>query len=230
MADYPDWTDSVAIIAAEIMLPIDMQAAYIMMPVDIQAQYLTLDIDIVAQTVGDITVDIAAQSVGNIAVNIAAAAVTLNVAIASSAVTLNVDIKAQTLTNLNIQINAQAVGVYLQPDWNVLQGTDKNETGSATVPDGDSAYVLDYTVTNGKTFYITQWGFSLNFNGAVVAHLYRLHVATYTRLALNGGSGGGSQSFTKPIAVVAGDHIKIGVTNFSAADATGYGSIGGYEI
>jgi hypothetical protein len=208
MADYPDWTDSVAIIAAEIMLPMDLQAAYIMMPVDIQAQYLTLNIDIVAQSVGDISVDIAAASIGNI----------------------GIDIKAATIGNLNIDIEAQSIGMYLQPDWQVKAGTDKNLSGTATVTGPSTAYVLDYTVTNGKTFHICQWGFLLEFNGAIMAMLYSLHTSTYTLLAVNGGTAGGSQSFTKPITVVAGDHIKVKVVNLDGTDHTGYGSVGGFEI
>jgi len=230
MADYPDWTDSVAIIATEIMVAIDLQAAYIMMPVDIQAQYVDIEVDIVAQTVGNILVDIKAQSVGNIAVNIAASAVTLNVAIASSAVTLNVDIKAQTLTNLNIQINAQAVGVYLQPDWNVLQGTDKNLVGTADVDTDTWTKVLEYTVPTGKTFYACQWGFGIEQNCSILAHLRYLHVSTETNLAMNGGYMGGAQSFTKPVTVVAGDKIRVYLYHVGATLQPGHAFVGGYEI
>ena len=206
--DYPDWTDSVAIIAAEIMLPIDMQAAYIMMPVDIQAQYLTLDIDIVAQSVGNLTVDIAAASIGNI----------------------GIDIKAATIGNLTIDIEAQSVGMYLQPDWQVLQGTDKNLTGSATVTADSAAFVLDYTVTDGKTLYVCQWSANISYNVNVAALLYYRHGTTDYLLGAIGGPTGASQSFSKPITVVAGDHIKVQVYNFDASNHTCYACVGGYEI
>ena len=208
MADYPDWTDSVAIIAAEIMLPIDMQAAYIMMPIDIQAQYVNLNVDIVAQTIGAIDVDIAAASIGNI----------------------GIDIKAATIGNLTIDIEAQSVGVYLQPDWQVKAGTDKNIYASASLADATWTKVLDYTVPTGKTFYLTQWGFMVSGATGMNAYLYYTHVTTDAELACGGGYFGGMQSFTKPIAIVAGDKIRMKLIQFSGGTLGVGCSIGGYEI
>jgi len=209
MADYPDWTDLVQIVGTDIMVAVDLQAAYIMMPVDIQAQYVDLTVDIVAQTVGNITVDIAAQTVGNI----------------------GIDLKAQSVGNITIDVETQSVGIYLKADWEVLQGTDKNEYGYATVGAEAEAIVLDYTVPAGKTFYICQWGFGVLWNGGVIAKLSHVHNATVTYLSVAGGYSGGTQSFTKPIAVLAGYHIKVYIINMDSGGAhTGYGSIGGYEI
>jgi hypothetical protein len=208
MGDYPDWTDSVAIIATEIMVAIDLQASYIMMPVDIQAQYVTLNIDIVAQTVGAIDVDIAAASIGNI----------------------GIDIKAATIGNITIDIEAQSVGMYLQPDWQVKAGTDKNLQGAADCPDATPTYVLSSQVTAGKTFYICQWGFNILANSGVRALLLYKHNSDYHILSVSGGQVGNAQSFTKPIAVVAGDYIVVSLTQWSGGTVSGVGSVGGYEI
>jgi len=208
MADYPDWTDLVQIVGTDIMVAVDLQAAYIMMPVDIQAQYVDLTVDIVAQTVGHITVDIAAQSAGDI----------------------TVDITAQTLSNINIQINAQAVGVYLQPDWQVKAGTDKNLVGTADVDTDTWTKVLEYVVTTGKTFYACQWGFGLELNTSVLAHLRYLHISTETNLAMNGGYMGAAQSFTKPVTVVAGDKIRVYLYHLGATLQPGHAFVGGYEV
>ena len=208
MADYPDWTDSVQIVGTDIMVAIDLQAAYIMMPVDIQAQYLTLNIDITAQTLANLKVDINAASIGNI----------------------GIDIKAATIGNLTIDIEAQSVGVYLQPDWQVKAGTDKNIYASASLADATWTKVLDYTVPTGKTFYLTQWGFMVSATTGMNAYLYYTHITTDTELACGGGYFGGMQSFTKPIAIVAGDKIRMMLIHF-AGTAKGTGcSIGGYEL
>lgn len=208
MADYPDWTDIIQIVGSDIMVPIDVQGAYIMMPVDIQAQYLTLDIDIVAQTVGNIEVDLVAQSVGNI----------------------EVDIAAQTIGNLIIDIEAQSIGLYLKADWEVIQGTDKNLYAYATCNDATVTTVLDYTVPAGKTFYICQWGFNMALVTGMIGWLDYLHDATPSPLAVNGGYCGAAQSFTKPIAVVAGDHVRVVLYQASGSGGTGRASVGGYEL
>jgi len=206
--DYPDWTRLIQLIGADIMMPIDVQAAYIMMPIDIQAQYVNLEVDIVAQTVGNIGIDIKAATIGNI----------------------GIDIKANTLGNLTIDIEAQSIGIYLKADWEVLQGTDKNLSGYAECPDGSATFVIDYTVVADTAFIICQWGFNLAADCGGQASLWFRHNATDARLAMTGGRMGNSQSFSKPIAVVAGDHIKLSVFQVSGAAVYGYGCVGGYEI
>ena len=230
MADYPDWTRLIQLIGSNIMLPIDIQASYVMIPVDIQAQYVTLDIDIVAQTVGNITVDIAAQTIGNIDINLAASDITLDINIAASDITLNVDITAQTIGNLTIYVEAQSVGIYLKADWEVLQGTDYNIDGSATCNDGVLTSVVSQQATAGKTFYVCQWGFNIEANSGVKGVLYYHHNASDTVLAENGGMIGAAQSLTKPIAVEAGDYIRINLQQWSGSNVDGHASIGGYEI
>lgn len=230
MADYPDYqrlvrivgsditltievdavnvTLDINLVSADIMMPIDLQASYIMMPVDIQGQYITLEIDIVAQTVGNIEVDLVAQTVGNI----------------------EVDIKAQTIGDITISIDAQNVGVYLQPDWQTLQGTDKNLTGLGSVALGTTLEVIDYTIPAGKTFYICQWGGGVINDASMYGILQYKHNTTYTTVAMNGGAMGCAQSFTKPVAVVTSDHIILKLLHWHTSDSTVIGVVGGYEI
>lgn len=206
--DYPDWTRLIQIIGSNIMVPLDLQAAYIMMPIDIQAQYVNLEVDIVAQTIGSIDVDIAAQTVGNI----------------------GIDIKANTLGNLVIDIEAQSIGIYLKADWEVLQGTDKNVDASASCTDGNLVQVLSQEVTATKIFYICQWGFNVEGNTGVKAVLWKYGDTTTTILAESGGQVGGAQSFSKPIAVDAGDYVRVSLQQWSGGAIVGHGSVGGYEI
>lgn len=98
MSDYPDFTESIQIVGTDITLPILITACTV-----------TFNIDIVAQTVGNIGIDIKAQTLAQLNINLAASAITLNVAIQSSAVTLNVDITAQTLAQLNVNLAASAI-------------------------------------------------------------------------------------------------------------------------
>jgi len=230
MADYPDYTTLMQILGSDIMLPIDIQGAYIQMPVDIQGQYVTLDIDIVAQSVGNLTIDIAAQSLGNLDINIAASAVTLNVAIQSSAVTLDVDITAQTIDNLKININAQDIGVYLQPEWSAKTGVDKNLTGVATISSGFLTTILEYTVTSGKTFYISTWGFNMLASAGIMAILTKVVDATETVIFCSGGQTGNAHSLNKPITVPGGGKVRVKCEQFTGGDVMVRASVGGYEI
>jgi hypothetical protein len=236
MADYPDWTDLVQIIGADIMVPIDMQGAYIMMPVDIQAQYVTLSIDITAQSVGDITVDIAAQSIGNIAVNIAASAVTLNVAIQSSAVTLNVDITAQTLGDITISIDAQTVGVYLNPDWQVKAGNGKVLVVDSTNKTFGQNDYTSYTVPAGKTYYITDLSLGAHAYGVddavypQVCDVYLYNQTDGVAVGRVGGYGGGSVSFPSPRIITTGKELRLYVVSHTYAACTMHGVCGGYVI
>ena len=228
--DYPDYTDLIQIIGADIMVPIDIQGAYIMMPVDIQAQYLTLEIDIVAQTVGNIGIDIKAQTFEKLNINLAASAITLDINLKTSDITLDVDISAQTVGNITIDIEAQSVGVYQQPEWSALQGEDKNLFGSAVVGAGQQLKVLEYTVTALKTFYLCQWGFALDKAQGIRAAIAKYLDTTTTWLSVGGGYCGNSQTFSKPLVIPAGGKIQVWVTNLGADSTTGLASFGGYEI
>lgn len=212
--DYPDYTDIMVIVGAEIMVPIDVQGAYIMMPVDIQAQYVTLEIDIVAQTVGNIDINIAAQSIDKVAVNIAASAVTLDINIKTSAITLNVDITAQTIGNLTIDIKTQSVGVYTEPDWQVAAGKQKQLCGSTSslAVDG-SGNAINYTVPGGKT--LKAYGLAFNVYAATAEDRDKNQIG-YVALSLGataliqlGGNGGGALCFSAPIRYTAGQQCRV---------------------
>lgn len=208
MADYPDYTNVMQIIGSDIMVPFDIQAAYIMMPIDIQAQYMNLKIDIAAQTIGNIGIDIKAASVEKI----------------------NVDITTQSIGNLVIDIEAQSVGIYLKADWEVLAGHDLNLDGTAACADGNLVVVLDHLVENCTAFYICQWGFNVDGNTGVKAVLFYTSDAVNTMLAESGGQVGNSQPFSKPIAIVVGDKIRVSLQQWSGAEIDGHASVGGYWI
>jgi hypothetical protein len=214
MADYPDWTELVNIVGTDIMVAIDLQGAYIMMPVDIQAQYLTLEIDIVAQTVGNIAIDLAAQSVGAI----------------------SVDITAQTIAQLDINIDAQNVGVYLQPDWQVKAGTYKNFYATGSAKTGGQLIYVSYTVTTGKTLYITGFSFAMTAT-TITDYDHHLYVQGYlydstagTFFAFSAGLGGSVASLTQPIAFTSGHLFQAIITNFSNIACEMKVNAWGYEI
>lgn len=195
MADQPDYTTSVDIIAQTLAT----------LDIDIVAQTLaTLNVDIVAQTLAQINVDIIAQTVGNLAVNIT----------------------AQDLAQLVIKIAAQTVGVYLQPEWTALQGTDKNMAATAAGASGALTLVLTYTVPTGKTLYINQWGFNVQAAAGVIGLLY----STATPLVYSGGYSGNAHSLPKPVAVAAGGIARIYCIQYSSGAATMGASLGGYEL
>lgn len=208
MADYPDYTQIFQLIGTDIMVPIDIQGSYIMLPVDIQAQFANLNIDIVAQTIGNIDVNLAAQSIDKI----------------------EVDITAQTITNLDIEIVAQNIGIYLQPGWAALKGTDMNDSGEGWCDQANWVLLITYPVPLLKTLYITQIGFT---------HTYILAGTLGVSAALEidgeivhvcGGNTGGSIILSKPIVANGGSVVEVSLKN-NGDDATyGYASIGGYQV
>lgn len=199
MGDYPDYTDIMVIVGAEIMVPIDLQAAYVMMPVDIQAQLVTLEIDIVAQTVGNIKIDLAAQTVGNILV----------------------DIKAQTIGNINIDIETQSVGVYLQPEWAAKTGIDMNFGFISQEVESNVEHEASYTVTAGKKLYITNFNGQLNASGVedldknqmIFAYIYDQTGGGGT--CPIGGNGGFSICLSEPVVFDSQHLIKFRAKNVS---------------
>jgi len=214
MGDYPDWTDLVQIVGADIMVPIDIQGAYIMMPVDIQAQYVNLDIDIVAQSVGNIAIDLVAQSVGDI----------------------TVDIKAQSIEHLDIDIEAQHVGVYLQPDWTALQGKDKNFNALTAALATGFYTSAEYAVPEGKTLYITHiagWCFSssdVNRDEIVIMGISIYDETAGAYVFASGGNGGCATNLSKPIVIPEEHTVWLMSWNFSAHPCDVRVSAGGYEI
>jgi hypothetical protein len=224
MPDYADWTESIELLGTEIQVPIDIQGAFIQVPIDIQGQYVDLTVDIVAQTVGNIAIDIAAQTIGNISVNIAASAVTLNINIAAQA------------ANVTIEINAQTVAVKLQPDWSSQQGQHKFfRVSGSNIATGVSA-AANYTVTAGKTLFITHFGGSMYGTAAAdrdkdqICYMNIMNNTTATILAELGGHGGGGMVLPTPVKIPAGEVFRYQTWNFSNHNCEVYLTAGGYEI
>lgn len=212
--DYPDWTDSIQIIGTDIMIPFDLQGANIMVPMDIQGQNIDLAIDIVAQTIGNIAIDLVAQSVGNI----------------------EVDIKAQTIGNLVIDIEAQSVGVYLQPDWSALQGTDKNFNALSSDLATGLYTSVEYDVPGAKTLYITHIaGWSTGYlhsdrdkNQMMAVAIYDEDAGDY--LFFKGGNGGAGMDMSKPVVIPGGHNAWFMCFNFANHNCDLRVSAGGYEL
>ncbi len=205
--DYPDWTDLVQIIGADIMVPIDIQGAYIMMPVDIQAQYLTLEIDIVAASVEKVKVDLVAQTVGAI----------------------EIDIKAASIGTLNIDIEAQSVGVFMQPDWNVKEGNAKAWALTGSIREPGEYLEQTYEVPAGKTLYITDsscLSYTTNAEHADKPQVIEMNQTGYYL----GGNGGCHLQQMTPLKITAGLSMTFRITNRAAHNTYICGSVRGWEI
>ncbi|MBA7581877.1 hypothetical protein ES708_23790 [subsurface metagenome] len=211
--DYPDWTDSIQVIGADIMLPIDLQAAYIMMPIDIQAQYINLAIDIVAQTIGNIAIDLAAQSVGDI----------------------TVDIKAQTIGNLVIDIEAQSVGIVLNPEWEVTLGHGKAVRGWVSDIDfNEHGTAIEYLVNTGHTLYI--YGLQSSARANLETDADKLH--TYHIDITLGGIGTvflGAQvgiiwTLAAPMKITTGNYVTFEAWSYAGHSINIYCSFLGFEV
>lgn len=195
-SDYPDYTDVMQIIGSDIMVPFDIQGAYIMMPVDIQAQYVNVEVDIVAQTVGNIGIDIKAATIGTIAI----------------------DIKTATIGNLTIDIEAQSVGVYMQPEWAALQGTDKSFYASTDSAEWNGYAEDTWDVVGGDNLYITAFGASCIPHGFVDEDKTMIFVVdigdieTGGEMLHQGGNYGCSLSLSKPLVIPVGHTFSVKIT------------------
>jgi len=220
-------------IAAQTLAQLNMNIAASAVTIDvaIQSSAVTLnvqtaagqhvDIDISAQSIGHINIDIAEQSVGNLNINIAASAVTITVSVTGTA---------------QIDIETQSVGIYLQPDWQALQGTDKNFYFSGINYTWNDGGYVSYTVPAGKTLYLC--GVSFAIMAAAAADydhfLYCMgSVINYTTgvfLAYSGFLAGGQLTFTKPLVFSAGQEVRISNYNYSNITCHLTCSGWGYEI
>ncbi len=220
MADYPDWTAAIELLGSEIQVPIDVQGAYIQMPIDIQGQYITLDI------------------------NIAASAITLNVAIASSAVTLNVNISSTTAAlsvnltasaiTLNISVTAQTIAVRNQGEYSAVAGQGVEKTVSFTNVTFGNAGTATYTVTAGKTLYITDVSFAIWANAAASGDLNQMGdvaiLVGSTVYFIMGGNGGGMVVLPRPLIFAAGTVVILGVDVRANHACNGFAQFHGYEL
>ncbi len=174
----------------------------------------TIPTSIIAQTIAQLNVDIIAQTLA----------------------ALDINITGQDLAELVINIAAQDVGIYLQPEWAALQGDDKNFSVGASNQTRGNGASASYTVTAGKTLYISGASFWIYANLAAdsdknqmgLAWLYNNTDLIY--LATLGGNGGGGLSFPKPLVIPSEKEFKYFVLNRSNHNCDMYMSAWGYEI
>jgi len=246
MADYPDYTQLFNLVGSDIMVPIDIQGAYIMLPVDIQAQWATLEISIVAQTVEFLTVDIAAQTIDKLDINLAASDIILSMNLAASAIILDINIKDITagvtfnIGNIegpfNIFIGTiQTVGLYLQPEWAAKTGIEKYIRAEAENKPYGGFDFTNYTVTDGKTLYITTVVGLFFANepadadkpqmGAVVLQ----NITLAKILLILGGNGGCAATLPTPIKVGENEIFQIRLNTYGNHDMDPDATALGYE-
>ena len=192
---------------------IELLGTEIQVPIDIQGAFIQMPIDIQGQYV---TLDINIESV--------AADVTMNVNITASAVTINMDIKAQS------------VAIKSQGEWSPQAGQQKyfRVSGSSVAVGGSAA--ADYTVTAGKTLFITHFGGSMYGTAAAdrdkdqVCYMNIMNNTTAIILAELGGHGGGGMVLPTPVKIPAGEVFRYQIWNFSNHVCEVYLTAGGYEI
>ena len=111
--------------------------------------------------------------------------------------------------------------VYLVPEWAALNAVDKDlykATNNLAAGMGSSGV---YTVTAGKTLYITDYTWSISANVAADRELNQMGVASIidntagTTFVIEGGNGGGGASLNKPIIIPANHIVGYGVLNAS---------------
>jgi hypothetical protein len=158
-------------------------------------------------------IDIVAQTIGNLAVNIAG-----------------------QIADLAINIAAQNVGIYLQPEWAAKVGVDKSfNWASLNLGEGLSAS-LPYTVTAGKTLYITQLSFYSHAVDVANADLNQMCMGYITdnddaaNAWYQGGNGGGGVVFSKPMAFEGGHTVNFAVMNCSNHHTKSGVTASGYEV
>lgn len=217
MSDYPDGTMPVSIIAQAIA---DLA-------VDIVAQTIgNLAVDIAAQTLAALGVDITAQSVGNLAVDIAA----------QTLASLGINIKAQDLAELVIKISAQTIGLKIEAEWQTQQGNQKYFRASAANVASGTFTATNYTVTTGKTLYITHFGGgampvnAADFNKVFSVYLFLYNNTTATQLVEMVKNIGGAATFPTPIKVPSGEVFRYGLMSRSGFNIDQFVTAGGYEI
>lgn len=168
-----------------------------------------------------------------IAIDLQGAYIMMPIDIQAQYIDLDINIKSQTV-DITIDIEAQSVGIYLKADWSALQDEDKDfRATQANVADGASVYA-EYTVTTGKTLYLTHigvlvWGYDAadrEKNQICAAHISV--AGTYKFEA--GGNGGVVALFSKPIVGEAGQVVHMYGGNYSGHAANIVVTASGYEV
>lgn len=209
--DYPDWTSQVNITGSDVTIDVDI----------IQQSVGNINVDIAAQSAGDITVDISAQSIGNIDVNLAASDITVIVTVTGTA---------------QIDIETQSVGIYLQPGWAALQGTDKNFYlgGNSIAVNGEAS--ADYVVPAGKTLFICGcsfigWGHAAADRDKMqICALELKDVTEIAHFVMLGANGGAGLALSKPVVVPSEHTLSFLLYNLSNHVMDIYGTFWGFEV
>ncbi len=253
--DHPDGIRAISVSRADIKAPVDIQKQTINVEIDIVAQTLakiqiniasssiTLNINIAAAAAGvTLNVNLKSQT-ANINVNIAASAATVNVNISSQTANINVNIAASVATitvsvtgTAQVNIYAQSIGMYLKPDWEAKENHDKGfHIANTSIAYGESSYV-SYTVTAGKTLYLTHMGFSIvaaasaDYDHHLVGECYIYNHTASKLLARVGGNGGNSSSFPQPIVIDAGEEFQGSIGSYAGVTCRMSAAFWGYEI
>lgn len=156
-------------------------------------------------------------------------------AVELNAADVNVNIIAQTISNLLMTFNAQNVGVYLQPEWAALKGTDISLNAfSFTIPPGDYA-IGDYMVPTGKTLYINvieghMYGTYANDKDAPQVFEVELSAASLGGDVDFGGNGGMSIVLSRPLVVESEDNLLFYLWNWSHHNGNGTVTLLGYLV
>jgi len=167
-------------------------------------------------------------------VDIQSTYVQIPVDIQAQYVDLDIKIVAQDVT-IEMDIHAQTVAVNLQADWSAIHGEDKNVYGILGLTSGTSGSV-GYTVTAGKTLYITDVGVAVYAQSEAdrdkpqICKLTMYNATTTATEAVLGGNGGCSKGFVKPISVGEGEQMQAHVLNGSGHDIHVAVSFHGYEV
>ncbi len=127
-------------------------------------------------------------------------------------------------------------GLYLQPQWAALRGTDKSFRKSGAALIWGNSVVETYAVPAGKTLYITDIagaGYASGVGDAELNQIIRVYVAELLGLGIifdMGGNGGVTHSFAKPIVVRGGYTAQFSVSNFSNHGMIVQVFASGYEV
>lgn len=136
---------------------------------------------------------------------------------------------------LPVDWQSQFAGVFLQPDWTALQGTDKNFHCGDTGQGYDGAQYAEYDVPAGKTLYICGASFSSmseRDRDSTVAVYFKGYLFDFTAgivLAPVGGIGGISVILNKPFVIPAGHNFRLFVINKADINVTLEASAWGWE-
>jgi len=167
-------------------------------------------------------------------IDIAATEVTIPISIVAAEVALPIKIIAQEVA-VDINIEAQTVGVYLQPEWAVKEGQDKNFAYYSTDKASGEHASGSYQVPSGKTLFITSIQVNIfAYNVAdrdLAQHFFAEAYTDSGNFKVQfGGDGGAVLDFSRSLRVDAGDYVNFRAYNYSNHNCNIGISAQGYEI